>query len=109
MDEGQPTSIDVEVVGRIAEVVPVALDDEEDEEEEEEEEDEGEDMGKMIDGSALPSTLTSSLNKRKHHVVIEDVYRGVVGEDTDIFVLLENNDIPWILTHAPPVCTNVIN
>ena len=95
-------NVEMEVVGRIAEVVPVAVDDEEedDEEEGEEEDDKEKGVGMMIDGTFQ--------HQRKPHIVVEDVYRGIVGEDTDIFVLLENNDIPWTLTHALPVCIHSI-
>ena len=99
-------SVEMEIVGRIAEVVPVAQEDEEeDDEEEDEDEEEERDVGMIIDGSTTTLPPTISMLKRKPHMVVEDVYRGIVGEDTDIFVLLENNDIPWTLSNAPMVCT----
>jgi len=80
----------LEVVGRVASVWP--LDEDTDTEEGEgDDDDDDEDEENGGGGGAVPYTVR------------EDCYRGVVGPDTEVFLALENADVPWQLNHARPV------
>lgn len=92
----------MEVVGRVTELTPIATDNyNEDNDDENNEDDSNNGNSDHIDNSI------STNNNEKYNET--DVYRGIINFETEIYLALENNLIPWRLKNRKSVPVKKVN